>query len=63
MWDYVSRLVLNASDVDQCEASDQRRDEDRAWIAWTESPPDHKSDTCSNWDLSEMIATVDLKEL
>ena len=35
VWDYVPRFVLNAGDVDQREASDQRRDEDRAWIAWT----------------------------
>ena len=27
VWDYVPRFVLNAGDVDQCEASDQRRDD------------------------------------
>ena len=29
-----------------------------AWIAWTRSPPDHRSHTCLNWELSEIIATV-----
>ena len=28
------------------EALDQKRGEDRAWIAWTSSPPDHQSSTC-----------------
>ena len=30
----------------------------RALMRWIRSPPDHKSTTCLNWDLSEMIATV-----
>ena len=30
----------------------------RALMRWIRSPPDHKSTTCLNWDLSEIIATV-----
>ena len=37
---------------------DQKRVDYRAWIAWTQSPPDHQSHTCLYGELSEMIATV-----
>ena len=40
------------------DALDQKRVDYRAWIAWTQSPPDHQSRTCLYGELSEMIATV-----
>ena len=40
------------------DALDQKRVDYRAWIAWTQSPPDHRSSTCLYGELSEMIATV-----
>ena len=40
------------------DALDQKRVDYRAWITWTQSPPDHKSRTCLYGELSEMIATV-----
>ena len=37
---------------------DQKCMDYRAWIAWTQSPPDHQSRTCLYGELSEMIAAV-----